>query len=75
MERSIAKALEEYEKIAKRRGNGTGIIYASDIYQAHEIASKKEKSGGALPYWHIITAMQAGYAIGYRAAKRHRRKE
>lgn len=64
MIRSIPKAIEEYEKLTR---NGDQI-YVSDIQQIKEIATNSE--GKAELFAAIVTAMQAGYAIGYRTAKK-----
>ena len=71
MKRSITKALEEYKRITKSATTG-GVFYYSDIEQIRDSAiNPRGEVDIALA---IGNALEAGYAIGYRTAKREARK-
>ena len=71
MKRSIKKAVEDYRRI--RKGNGTAEFYATDIQQVKELATGD--NGMISLYEAIGIALEAGYMIGYRTAKRHDRQK
>ena len=71
MKRSITKALKEYERITKCATTG-GAFYYSDIEQVRDSAITPR--GEVDIVLAIGNALEAGYAIGYRKAKREARK-
>ncbi len=70
MERSINRAVDQYKSIGgKDEMAKKGRFYASDIYQVMDMC---RKNGGRIDAFEAIgIALQAGFAIGYRTAKRH----
>lgn len=72
MARSMEKAVAEY-KTRFGQSNGTnGAIYCSDIQQ---IIDMTRNSGRDSVYDAITWALQAGYMMGYRKAKRDGRRQ
>ena len=69
--RNVAKAIRENEeKFTKKSGRG-GCIYVSDIAQVHNIW---EESADTSDFNLIVTAMRAGFMIGYRRGRKEARK-
>lgn len=69
--RSIAKAVEDYNRFTESKGNNTGAFYVSDIEEVKEIATTP--MGGVELFTAIGTALEAGFMVGYRTAQRHYR--
>jgi len=61
--RSIEKAISDYKRFAENKGGNTAAFYASDINQIYKRANN--------PFDWICDALEAGFMIGYRTAKRH----
>lgn len=70
--RSIAKAVEDYNRFKESKGNNTGAFYVSDILEVKEIATNP-MGGGVELVTAIGTALEAGFMVGYRTAQRHYR--
>ena len=69
MFRDMQKAIEDYKKTFCHNNNGTkGAFYASDIQQIYN-------SIGNDAYSLIANALEAGFMIGYRCAKREKRNK
>lgn len=67
MTRSIKKSIADYQKrfITHEKNNRGGAFYASDMQQLHDMSGSE---------WDLINnALQAGFMIGYRHAKREQR--
>ena len=64
MKRSMEKAIAEYEEISRKQNTG---FYSTDICELYEMWDGN-------PWSLASKAARAGFAIGYRAAKRHARK-
>lgn len=79
MKRSIEKAVTDYRKKYYKNENREGLFYASDICQVKELAEKEAQPYGGhimgVLYNAIGIALEAGYMIGYRTAKRHARRQ
>ena len=80
MNRSIEKALADYQRITNGNENGKGAFFPSDIEQIFNSTigqTLKEKSvlGNSDFYDAIHSALKTGYAIGYRTAQRDSRAE
>ena len=67
--RSIAKAVEDYNRFTEGKGNNTGAFYISDMQEVKEMATNP--MGGVELVTAIETALEAGFMIGYRTARRH----
>lgn len=68
IKRSIAKAVGDYENLTGK--NDT--FYFGDIKQVEDLAT--DPSGSIDLHRAVQLALEAGYMIGYRTAKRHQRK-
>ena len=66
MKRNLQKAIHDFEKMATKNNTCKHGIYLSDINQIHELAEGS-------PVLSILMALEAGYMIGYRTAKRERK--
>lgn len=66
MYRDMSKAIGEYNRrFANRPDNhNAGTFFCSDVYQIMQMSKKKD------PWDMIHNALQAGFMIGYRTAKR-----
>ena len=67
MKRDLTKAITEYRKKFYGTHSKKGSFYYSDLNQIVEM-------GGDLPIM-VFNAMEAGFMIGYNAAKREKRKK
>lgn len=65
MKRDLHKAIQDFEKMATKERTCRHGLYTSDINQIHELAEGSEVLA-------ILSALEAGYMIGYRTAKRER---
>lgn len=65
--RSIEKAIEQYNNLSNY-GTGRGVFAAGDIYQILDHAGDDMVEA-------IFYGLEAGYAIGYRTARRELRKK
>ena len=68
MKRSIDNAVKQYHELKKKYNGGFGAFYISDVEQ---IRNKAVINGRVDLFEAILVSLQAGYAIGYRTAKRH----
>ena len=76
MKRSMEKAIEEYNRTRQNATGATGAFYYSDIQQIKEIAqSHNEDLYTDLLDGAILAALQAGFSVGYRTAKRQYKKQ
>lgn len=66
MTRDVRKALEEYRALKERKGERFGVFRYSDLCQVKEI-------GGGSRFETISAALEFGFIVGYKAAKRERR--
>ena len=70
-ERSITKAINDYQKIAA--ANGRDAFYLCDIENIVEHATTD--AGDFSRYGAISDALKVGYAVGYKAAQRQSRQQ
>ena len=72
MKRDINKTIAEYHALF---GYPAGKFFAADLYQIREIALQSWKHGyGEVLFSAISAALEAGFMIGYKAAKREAKK-
>lgn len=67
MNRSIQKAIEDYQKIFRKGNSNRGAFFVSDFIQIVKIT---EDSPYCDKYGYINNAAMAAFMIGYRTAKR-----
>ena len=76
MARSMQKAIDDYRALCDRKGGTFGSFYPDDVYQLRQVAEDK---GGInfreIELNAIIGGLEAGFMIGYKAAKREARKK
>ena len=68
MKDRIARALQDYKKDFGNSENNKGAFYTCDVKETLEISGIKTVSDELINA--IWNAMQAGFVIGYRCAKR-----
>ena len=72
MGRSMEKAIADYKAVFGKSSTGAGAIYCSDVQQIFDMT----KDSGRDAFYDAITwALQAGYMMGYRKAKRDGRRK
>lgn len=70
MERDIKKCVDEYERKYFGTKSAKGKFYLSDL------EGIVEKSGGLDDIYHLIYyALEAGFVVGYKCAKRENRRQ
>lgn len=76
MTRSMQKAIDDYRALCDRKGGAFGSFYTDDVNQLRQIAEDK---GGInfrkIELHAIVSGLEAGFMIGYKAAKREARKK
>ena len=71
MERNAEKILNEYQSLVERKKGKFGGFYSNDIislWDLHDVKAPSEKL-----YYITADALQIGFMIGYKAAKREQR--
>lgn len=76
MKRDLQKAVQDYRTKYYGADNkhGKGVFYVSDLQQIKEMALAR--SGDSYPetlYDAIVYGLEAGFMVGFRAAKREKR--
>lgn len=67
MKRNLLKAAEDYQRLTEKLDNGQGSFYVPDVVQIMEACNEK-------PLDVCYTALQAGFMVGYRFAKKQERE-
>ena len=71
MSRDLNKYIEEYMKKFEDTGSSKGAFYAQDITQIYE--RNRDKKDAA--FYMISDALEAGFMVGYKYAKREANKK
>ena len=66
MKRNLLKAAEDYQRLIEKLDNGQGSFYVPDVVQIMEACNEKLDV--------CYTALQAGFMVGYRFAKKQGRE-
>ena len=70
MKRDLHKAIEEYKTKYYNRSDGKGAFYVTDVNQIKELSESRDTKETL--YNAIGNALEAGFMIGYRTAKKER---
>ena len=66
MNRSMKKAIEDYNRMIEKGKNKRYLLYVSDVCQLYELSDSKVDV--------IINALKAGFMIGYKVGRKDQKE-
>lgn len=66
MNRSMEKAIEDYNRMVEKRKKTRYLLYMSDFFQLYELSDNKADM--------IVNVLKAGFMIGYKAGRKDQKE-
>lgn len=66
MNRSMKKAIEDYNRMVEKRKKTRYLLYMSDFFQLYELSDNKADM--------IVNVLKAGFMIGYKAGRKDQKE-